>query len=48
MNPRLTIQGIAIGSCGRVLHPTAARHGIVRASDTTLWPETAISITIVL
>lgn len=48
MNPRLTIQGIAIGSCGRVLHPAAARVGIVRASDTTLWPETSISITIVL
>lgn len=48
MNPRLTIPDIVIGRCGRVLHPTAARRGIVRASDTTLWPETAISITIVL
>lgn len=48
MNPRLTIQGIAIGSCGRLLHPAAARAGIVRASDTALWPETSITITIVL
>lgn len=48
MNTRQTIRDIQFGACGRVVYPRAELAGIVRANDTSIWPETTITVVIIV